>query len=276
MRLHVHHITRYKFDAPVQGVIQTQRLYPAIFAGQTVLDWSVDMPGGLRGAGFRDSAGDWVETVTLRGPVSEAVVEVAGTVDTTDLFGVLRGHSEKVPPLVYTSPSWFTRADAGLKELSSDTLSGMDAASDLERAHALSNAVAEAIVYSPGETEAHTTAAEALAGGRGVCQDHAHALISVAQQAGIPARYATGYLYADADGLMHEASHAWAELYVPDLGWVGFDVSNRCCPDEKYIRLGSGVDAIDAAPIRGLVQGGQPAERLEVEVKVTAGQQQQQ
>ncbi|MDU8912401.1 transglutaminase family protein [Aestuariicoccus sp. MJ-SS9] len=276
MRLNVHHVTRSRFDAPVRGLIQTQRLYAASHAGQTVLDWSVETPGAIRGAGFRDSAGDWVETITLRGPLTEAVVEVRGTVDTADTFGVLREHREKVPPLVYTTPTRKTQPDNALRELSADTLAGMSQDSALDRAHALSNAVADAIAYRPGETEAHTTAAEALAGGSGVCQDHTHALISVAQVAGIPARYVMGYLYADADGIVHEASHAWTELWVPDLGWVGFDVSNRCCPDDKYIRLGSGIDSVDAAPIRGLVQGSQPAEHLAVEVVVTAGQQQQQ
>ena len=123
---------------------------------------------------------------------------------------------------------------------------------------------------------AHTTAAEALSGGEGVCQDHTHALIAVAHAANIPARYVTGYLQADADGTQHGASHAWAELFVPELGWVGFDAANRCCPDERYIRLGSGYDAQDAAPIRGVVQGSTPEEHLEVEVVVANGQQQQQ
>ena len=100
--------------------------------------------------------------------------------------------------------------------------------------------------------------------------------IRLFSQAGIPARYVTGYLQADEHGQQHEASHAWAELFVPELGWVGFDAANRCCPDERYIRLGSGYDAHDAAPIRGVVQGSAPEEYLEVEVVVANGQQQQQ
>jgi len=87
----------------------------------------------------------------------------------------------------------------------------------------------------------------------------------------IPARYVTGYLHAEGD--IAEASHAWAELYVQDFGWVGFDASNRVCPDESYIRLGSGFDSIDAAPIRGVSQGA-GVEALNVDVSVVdAGQQ---
>ena len=75
----------------------------------------------------------------------------------------------------------------------------------------------------------------------------------------------TGYLHAE--GGIAEASHAWAEIYVKDLGWVGFDASNGVCPDDRYIRLGSGYDAVDAAPIRGVAQGA-GAETLVVDVSV--------
>ena len=135
------------------------------------------------------------------------------------------------------------------------TLAAHAKASPLEQAHALSAAISDAIAYHPGETHAQTTAAEALSLGLGVCQDHAHALIGVAQSVEMPARYVTGYLHSSEDGQAHEASHAWAEIHVAGLGWVGFDPSNRCCPDERYIRLGSGYDSIDAAPIRGIAKG---------------------
>jgi transglutaminase-like putative cysteine protease len=83
----------------------------------------------------------------------------------------------------------------------------------------------------------------------------------------VPARYASGYLLADADGAAHEAAHAWAELWVEGLGWVGFDPANRCCPDARYVRLGSGLDARDAAPVRGIARG-HAAGRLAVRVAV--------
>jgi len=146
------------------------------------------------------------------------------------------------------------------------------AGDDLERAHRISAAVADAIAYRPGTTHAHTTAAEALGQGEGVCQDHAHAVIAAARVAGLPARYVSGYLHASADGTPHEAAHAWAEVWVEGLGWVGFDASNRCCPDAHYIRLGSGLDAQGAAPIRGIARG-PGSESLDVTVAVQAAQQ---
>jgi transglutaminase-like putative cysteine protease len=117
-----------------------------------------------------------------------------------------------------------------------------------------------------GVTDAHTGAAEALADGKGVCQDHAHIFISAVRTLGIPARYVTGYLVLDAPSAS-EAHHAWAEAWVEGLGWVGFDVANRICPTERYVRLAAGLDAGYAAPIIGSRRGGS-TEKLDVSVEV--------
>lgn len=267
MLLTVDHVTRYVYDQPVRGVVQSHRLAPSVFDGQKVLDWSVTVSGGIAGGAFRDGAGDCLKGWSVKGPVSEIQVRVTGTVETTDLAGVLRGHKESVPPDAYLRETDATAADAALRDLAK-AADGSE--SPLAAAHALAAAVSDAIAYRPGVTAAHTTAAEALALGEGVCQDHAHALIAVARVAGLPARYVSGYLFATEDGTPHEAAHAWAEIHVAGLGWVGFDPANRCCPDARYIRLGSGYDAQDAAPIRGVTRG-VGGERLEVSVKVSEG-----
>ncbi len=269
MLLTVDHVTRYRYDRPVRAVMQSHRLTPSVFDGQRVRDWTVTVTDGSPGGSFRDGAGDRVQGWTVKGPVSEIEVRVQGTVETVDLAGVLRGHREIVPPEVYLVDTDPTRADAALVTLSK-VAQGADG--PLAAAHLLAAAVADAIAYRPGATHAHTTAAEALSLGEGVCQDHAHALIAVARVAGLPARYVSGYLFADAQGVAHEAAHAWAEVYVAGLGWVGFDPANRCWPDDRYIRLGSGLDAQDAAPIRGIARG-MGAESLDVTVAVQALQQ---
>lgn len=252
MRLIVDHVTRYRYDTPVRSVVQSHRLTPSAFAGQKVLDWEVTVSGGIKGARHRDGAGDVVQGWTISGPVTDVTVQVRGTVETEDLAGVLRGHRETVAPDCYLRETQPTMIDVALGKLA-DSVTAPD---PLGLSHALSAAVADAIAYRPGVTHAHTTAAEALALGEGVCQDHAHALIACARHRGIPARYVSGYLFSDADGQAHEAAHAWGELHVAGLGWVGFDPANRCCPDTRYIRLGSGFDAQDAAPIRGIARGG--------------------
>lgn len=92
--------------------------------------------------------------------------------------------------------------------------------------------------------------------------------------AGLPARYVSGYLMADdeAGESQGEAAHAWAEIFIGSLGWIGFDAANACCPNERYIRLGSGLDAQDAAPIRGIAHG-IGVELLDVAVAVMSVQQ---
>jgi transglutaminase-like putative cysteine protease len=310
MILSVRHVTTYRYDRPVRAVIQSHRLHPARFDGQKVLEWSTAIAGAERGGGFRDGAGDWVQGWTVPGPVSEVVVTVTGRVETRDMAGVLRGHKERLPPEVWLRDTPATRADPAMATLAAETL---PKGTGLDLAHALAAAVAEAVDYTPGSTEGCTTAAEALAQGRGVCQDHAQILIGCARRRDLPARYVTGYLHSDgevvAQGLVtrpsqsqsqsqaqgqtqgtatpqasasqsqsqtqgptHEASHAWAEIWVAGLGWVGFDASNRCCPDARYIRLGSGLDAADAAPIRGVARG-DATESLDVTVAIEAQQQ---
>jgi len=272
MILTVFHKTRYDFASPVGGILQSHRLTPAKCDGQKVIDWKVEVPGAVMGELFRDGAGDYIQTVSLRMPVNHIEVTVSGKVETTDTSGILRGHRERVAPRAYMRHTMRTEANRAIRDLVDDTLRGKENAPELDRAHLLAAAVAEALPYRPGATHAHTTAAEAMTEGAGVCQDHTQVLIACAHIANMPARYVSGYLNATDDGSPHEASHAWAEIFVVGLGWVGFDASNKCCPNEHYIRLGSGLDAEDAAPIRGLVLGG-AEETLDVTVLIEAQQQ---
>lgn len=270
MKLKITHQTSYRYDQPVRGLVQSLRLTPSAHEGQRVGEWSIDVTGGERGAAFRDGAGDWIEAWTVRGPVEEITVSISGHVETRDTAGVLRGHRETVNPLVYLRPTAFTAVDDALREMAQ----GVTAEDSLDLAHQLSAAVNAAISYVPGVTEALTSAAEALALGQGVCQDHAHALIACARERGLPARYVSGYLHSTDDGTPHDAAHAWAEIHVGTLGWVGFDAANACCPDDRYVRLGSGYDADDAAPVRGTTFGS-GHESLDVRVQVEEMSQEQ-
>ena len=275
MKLTISHRTVYRYETPQKSVLQSQRLFPSVFDGQSVIEWTVTTEDGIEGAEFRDGAGNQTRTVRVVGPLQEVTTLVEGVLETTDLAGVLRGHREKVPPLAYVDSTRMTRPDVALTELAEAAMEKSAADGQLAQAHALSKAVTEAIVYTPASTGSETTAAEALANGKGVCQDQAHALIAMARSQGIPARYVTGYLFAGSDPMaqiMAEASHAWAELHIEGLGWVGFDPANESCPDERYVRLCSGVDAFDAAPIRGL-SSGSGDESLDVSVAVQAVQQ---
>ncbi|WP_112309648.1 transglutaminase family protein [Pseudogemmobacter bohemicus] len=280
MRLSVDHVTRYSYERPVRGLVQSHRLTPSLFQGQKVISWEITVEGGegqgggalaVRGADFTDGAGDRIQGWSLAGPLSEVAVTVRGTVETTDTAGMLKGYREAINPCAYKLETAMTAGSAALAALAEAV---SDADGPLALAHGLSAAVAAAIAYRPGVTQAHTSASEALALGEGVCQDHAHALIALARLRDLPARYVSGYLFADASGAAHEAAHAWAEIHVPGLGWIGFDPANACCPDERYIRLASGLDARDAAPIRGVARGGQAGEEaMDVAVAVLSSAQ---
>jgi len=271
MLLTVDHVTRYSYSHPVRGVVQSHRLYPSVFDGQRVIRWDVSVTDGIRGGSFRDGAGDQLQSWTVKGPISEIVVTVQGLVETTDLSGCLRGHKEKTSPLCYLQATLPTQADVALTALADAAGAGEGS---LAAVHRLATAISDAIAYVPGTTTAATTAAEAMAQGQGVCQDQAHALIAAARHSGVPARYVSGYLHSTqgSDIAAHEAAHAWAELWVPDIGWIGFDAANRCCPDDRYIRLGSGLDAQDAAPIRGTSRG-QGEESLDVSLAIIQSEQ---
>jgi transglutaminase-like putative cysteine protease len=269
MKLFVRHVSHYRYDQPVRGIVQSHRLTPTVYDGQKTLSWQISVPGGISGGAFRDGAGDWVQAWSVPGPVQELEITVEGEVETTDLAGVLRGHRETVPPEAFMINTLSTHPDAALADLAASVASP----EPLALAHALAAAVSDAIAYRPGVTHAHTTAAEAVAQGEGVCQDHAHAMIAVAHLKGLPARYVTGYLSAASDVAAHDASHAWAEVWIAGLGWVGFDPANRTCPDARYIRLGSGRDAREAAPIRGVARGA-AHEALEVRVAIAEAAQQ--
>ena len=145
----------------------------------------------------------------------------------------------------------------GLKEEDAD---------DLRRLHALSARIRSALPYEIGLTQSTTTAEEALEQGGGVCQDHAHIFVAAARQLGVPARYVSGYLMMN-DRVHQDASHAWAEAYVEPLGWVGFDVSNGISPDQRYVRVATGLDYRDAAPVSGL-RFGSGGEAMSIDIQV--------
>ncbi|AUH33158.1 transglutaminase family protein [Paracoccus tegillarcae] len=265
MKLRISHETVYGYDKPIRNLVQSLRLTPSVFEGQKTHEWTIDVTGGMKGPCFRDGTGDWIEGWTVRGPVEEVSVRISGRVDTRDTAGVLRGHREVIHPMTYLRDTAPTRVDDGLKNLAAEVDGNAD--DGLDTAHKLSSAVAGAIRYVSGVTKVSTTAAEALALGEGVCQDHAHALIAIARLRMMPARYVSGYLHSTIDGDSHDAAHAWAEIFIDGLGWVGFDAANSCCPDERYVRLGSGLDAQDAAPIRGVAMG-TGEEKMGVRVQV--------
>lgn len=118
----------------------------------------------------------------------------------------------------------------------------------LEKAKILCAKVHDHFTYTPGETNVMTTAGEAFAAGKGVCQDYAHVLITLCRMAGIPARYVSGLFIGEG------ASHAWAEVWMDGL-WYGIDPTHNRLTDETYLKLCIGRDYSDCPLERGVFSG---------------------
>lgn len=271
MHLSIDHITEYSYCETQHMIEQSHRLYPTDYEGQRILSWDVSAEGANFGSYFYDGAGDRIRTMSIA-EVAMVKIQVSGEVETSDTNGVVVCRQDRINPLVYLRSSKVTRPGAKLREAARESIAS--AGSDqLGQAHAITDYINRTIAYTSGATDNSYTAERALEQGSGVCQDQTHCLIAIARLNNIPARYVAGYLHTDAQGDVHDATHAWAELYIDGLGWVGFDATNACCPDERYIRISSGVDAGSAAPIRGISRGaGQ--ESMGVSVKINGVQQQ--
>lgn len=262
MLLEIKHRTTYRYATQARYAIESLRLTPPSFDGQKVLTWSLCAPGIEHAARFQDGFGNTVHLTAINEEHDSLTIEAAGVVETEDRIGVARGLPETTPLRVFLRETPRTAPDAAIRDLAMKCKTGVI----LDQMHRLMHAVREAVAYEVGSTHAHTNAAEALADGKGVCQDYAHIFISGCRLLGIPARYVNGYFLAGSPN-PSEAHHAWAEAWVEGLGWVGFDPANLICPTERYVRLATGLDAGTAAPIRGTRRGGEN-ETLDVIVEV--------
>ena len=265
MRLAVRHDTVYRYeDAPVQLALRL-RLFAADSPMQRVEDWTVTVNGAPVEPLFANAFGDREAFWRSPEPVAEAVIAAEGVVETEDKAGVL-GRAPPHRPAVFLRLTALTRPDAAIAEFAREVAAGGDE-DRLALLHRLTERVADRVTYRKGATDNGATAAEALAQGEGVCQDQTHLFVSACRFLEAPARYVVGYLH-DPEAPVLE-THAWAEAWCGELGWVGFDPTHRRSPTDAYIRLGSGLDAHDAAPVRGHLQGAVP-ESLAVQVRIAA------
>ncbi|MGR3594624.1 MAG: transglutaminase family protein [Limimaricola soesokkakensis] len=263
MRLSISHRTTYSFDAPVDYALQQLRLTPKPGGAQRVLRWSNTVTGGQTELSFEDQHANKVELVSVTPGAREISVLSEGELEIEDRAGVHGPHAGYMPLWLFERSTPLTRPGARCRKLVSGLRAGN---APLERLHTLSSAVAEAVQYQTGSSNVATTAEDALEAGAGVCQDHAHVFITCARLMAIPARYVSGYLMMEGQ-VSQEATHAWAEAHVPDLGWVGFDVSNAISPDARYVRVATGLDYTEAAPVNGF-RFGTAREELSVAIEV--------
>jgi transglutaminase-like putative cysteine protease len=268
MRLAIRHTTLYRFAEPVAHGLQRLRLTPKTTQGQHVVEWTMTYRGAREELAYDDQNFNHTTLISVEPGATEVEIACDGIVDTEDNAGVIGRHSGHLPLWAFLSRSRLTEPGPKIRALISKTPRG--ASGMVETLHNLSHTIRSEVAYQTGETGVDTTAEEALGGQCGVCQDHAHIFLAAARALEVPARYVSGYLMMD-DRIEQEATHAWAEAYVHNLGWVGFDISNGISPDSRYVRVATGRDYRDAAPVTGVSFG---AVAQELRVKLAVEQQQ--
>ncbi len=268
MQLHIRHETHYRYERPVKYSVQSLHLTPRRDPSQRALTWNITAPG--RRLEQVDAYGNISHLLTIEQPHREIQIVVRGVVETADTEG--RQDDGDLSPLAYLAPTALTAPNDDLKAFAHQALD--HAKGPRERAYALAEAVFRAVRYKPGISDVQDSAAVALKAGEGVCQDHAHVYLASARASGIPSRYVSGYLYTgDAN---EAASHAWVDVWLGDeVGWRSIDVTHQRPAIRTYCRLAVGRDYLDAAPVRGVRQGG-GGEKMEANVLVAESALQQQ
>lgn len=265
MRIRIAHSTVYQYEPPAAGVIQVLRLTPRNHEGQYIVRWRIDVTPDARLAAHEDAFGNITHVFSADGPLAELKVEVEGQVETQNTDGIVRGTVERFPPSLFLRDTSMTHADQAIRKFAQ----GIRAASGgqvLAELHAILDRLHEDMACET-PAEPAPSAAEAFAAKRGVPQDLTHIFISAAHCLDIPARYVSGYFCTVGDNVAQHTPHAWAEAFVPDLGWVAFDPSNGFCPTDAHVRVAIGLDSLGAASIRG-TRYGAGAESLAIAIKV--------
>jgi len=262
MRLKIEHTTRYRFDGPVSYGLQHLRKTPKSSHNQSVIQWETRIEGGKKETSFEDHHRNTTELISFDRETMSLSVISEGEVELTDTGGILGAHIGYAPLWLYEMTTPRTTVGPGVRAL----VKGMSEIQDVVPLHDLSDRIHNAVPYTLGASESDWSAEDALVAEKGVCQDHTHIFLACCRALGLPARYVSGYLMLD-DSTTQDAMHAWAEAHVPALGWVGFDVSNGISPDMRYVRVATGLDYSDAAPVSGMRIGG-AGEDLDVQIKV--------
>ncbi|MCU0621564.1 MAG: class II glutamine amidotransferase [Gemmatimonadales bacterium] len=277
------HETTYRYTEPVERSTHVLRLQP-------VLDeWQEPRLHGTRVSvpslrhDFVDVFGNRATTLTIETPYTELTVTSTSLVRVEEPAPLtLAGPRRVTLPLVwmpwqrqimapYLLPPELPETE--LRELIDYAL-GFVRRQDNDLAATLSDmnaTIHRDFAYAPGETHVGTTPFEFYERRRGVCQDFANLMICLARLLNIPARYRVGYIHTGAGAAnqaQSEASHAWAELYLPDHGWHGFDPTNGCLTGTDHLRVAAGRNYRDAAPFSGTILVGGGRETMTVGVRV--------
>ncbi|WP_345714411.1 transglutaminase family protein [Luteolibacter yonseiensis] len=277
MKLAVFHRTTFIYSFPVTHSVNTLHLEPRTFPYQKTISALIRVIPATRVRRFTDLFQNITQHFELPGPHTR--LEIESRIRVHNLPLDISQASREATSQGYNDPSireqiwqylqesrWVSRHPEVWRE-ALDITRGFSSVFD--QSMAIMSWIHREFAYEQGVTTVNTHLEEAFEMKRGVCQDFTHVMLGLCRAVNIPARYASGYLYnGPRDTLVGaQASHAWAEIYIPAAGWIGFDPTNNTLADERYVKVAVGRDYEDVTPVRGNYRGTGHC-RMEVQVEV--------
>ncbi len=267
MWLNVEHVTSFSYDTPINEAYTEIRLRPAHSGGQRCSSFVLHTePRGVAVHEYHDRFGNAVHHFDVLEPHDELVVRMRAEVWTAGRYEPNEAEPGLLDRYDFLSATRYVPLEGAVSSLGEEAPAGI---APIDVAWQLMRIVRGRMTYEKGSTTVRTRADEALAAGRGVCQDFAHVLIGACRSRGIPARYVSGYLYDPDSGTDVSASHAWVDVWCEATGWVSLDPTHDREQTEHYVRVAVGRDYADVPPTRGVYKGN-AAEDLEVDVLISS------
>jgi transglutaminase-like putative cysteine protease len=281
-RYEILHRTVYRYQNPVERSAHLLRLFPVHDRLQSVHRSEIIASVQGQQRDFEDVFGNRVRRLLVDTPFTELSIEARSDVELfeVDPLDFRPARVRSTIPLVWMPwqrqilAPFLLPPELPESELAELTDYAMSFAHRndyelLETLLDLNATIFGEYTYQQGMTSLSTSAFDVFVHRRGVCQDFANLFICLARLIGVPARYVCGYLYTGpkADNArMAEASHAWVQVYLPEVGWKGFDPTNGVLTQTHHVRVASGRNYIDATPTSGTLYVGGGGETLSVEV----------
>ena len=277
----IRHTTRFRYSAPINESIMEVRIQPRSEGNQYCLDFQLYTSPRAHIMNYRGEFGNRVHHFDIPNSHNQLTITAQALVDVTPpspLPEALTAQAwDELDALTQSGDYWDTLMPsrfANPSELLYELAHELDVRrrdDPLTVLRDLNSAIYRTFEYSPKTTRVDSPIDEALSLRKGVCQDLAHIMITLARHLQIPCRYVSGYLYRGEGRATGEATHAWVEAYLPDLGWVGFDPTNNTVTDERHVRVAIGRDYADVPPTRGVFRGKAESE-LAVTVRIAPSQ----
>lgn len=274
MQIAIEHQIDFAYASPATHAIQHIRATPRNSNSQQLRYWQIMAGRQERPMEFFDCFGNIVLEATQTEPHEATRIRISGLVETTSTDGIVGGQYEPLPLLFYLAETDLTAESDDVLDLAS-AVRVATSKDPADAMHRLMVEVGNALSYAHDPETGRVTAAEALAETTGDSRAHAHVFIACARALEVPARFVSGYrLAAEDDEAAAERRYCWAEAWVENLGWVGFDPVHQCTPNEDYIRLAGGMDDQATEILRCAYRGGERTVTEDIQISQIQGQQQ--